>query len=291
MTLDRSSRPYALITLTAFLTLTALTGACAEGLSLDHAPTPAPEAPSSAASSESLDPEAIQALSDDEACQAASAHLAACLGLAQVEAQPVCDPASARESLAASCQALASGPQGKGDLFGWTTQRLEALACSMGWDYYCDPLSCQAPEGVTTCQQLRGLQGCQECAYYTCMERQLDMTCGPRGYFEGYGQKYCQRFSAITAQKMSPRGQQWVKDVRGCLMDELALIAQGRHTCAQVKQRAFDSHPRCYVQTGLCELGPGDWLHIVNTIAPWDNDLRQVVVSGIGCLQRWVSGR
>lgn len=37
-------------------------------------------------------------------------------------------------------------------------------------------------------------------------------------------------------------------------------------TCASVKQFGFDSHPGCYVQSGVCTLHPFDWAQIVWTV-------------------------
>jgi hypothetical protein len=51
----------------------------------------------------------------------------------------------------------------------------------------------------------------------------------------------------------------------------------------RVKSMAFDSHPGCYVTSGLCFLSPGDWSVIFKTIDPWDNDLVQVLVTAVYC--------
>ncbi len=78
-----------------------------------------------------------------------------------------------------------------------------------------------------------------------------------------------------------------MQGVRDCLMTEMEDILPSAEGCSDVKQQAFDSHPTCYVESGLCSLPPTDWFLIFATIAPWDNDLRQVVVSGVSCLREW----
>src|SRR5207248_10941174 len=50
-----------------------------------------------------------------------------------------------------------------------------------------------------------------------------------------------------------------------------------------VKTMAFNSHPGCYVTSGLCFLSPDDWALIWATIDSRDNDLKQVLVTAVYC--------
>ena len=47
---------------------------------------------------------------------------------------------------------------------------------------------------------------------------------------------------------------------------------------------AFDSHPDCYVRSGVCFLDPNELLMILNVIDPQDNDLKQVLVTAVDCV-------
>ena len=65
------------------------------------------------------------------------------------------------------------------------------------------------------------------CTFYrNCLEARYH--CGPSGYPIGYGEHYCQAFTAAG--------------------------------------KAFSSHADCYVGSGLCTLSPKDWLVIVETV-------------------------
>lgn len=61
-----------------------------------------------------------------------------------------------------------------------------------------------------------------------------------------------------------------------------------RVPCGEVYRRAIASHARCFTGAGICSLPVSDWLWILVTIAHWDNDLRQVVETGVVCISRWL---
>ncbi|KAL4477720.1 hypothetical protein ABPG74_002870 [Tetrahymena malaccensis] len=89
--------------------------------------------------------------------------------------------------------------------------------------------------------------------YVNCLEDQFH--CGPKGYPEGYGFKYCSRF-VEKYDKFSPAGQKWIDGTLTCLKQSLkdSLVNTDNKTCKDVNKIAFDSHPRCYVENGFCEL-------------------------------------
>ena len=225
----------------------------------------------------------------EELCEGASLHLQNCFQLDT----PVkginlaCDSEMAEWITEASCDEL----QGVTPMHGWYGffDWFEQSACNLGWAYYCTPEGCAQDEPLDSCSEYESFNDCQMCEMYSCLESEHDLDCGQRGYFRGYGKKYCERFSAITGEFMSDAGRLWLADVRECLLGEVERILEKTSACSGIRQEAFDSHPQCYIDSGLCSLPPGDWAHIVATISPWDNDLKQVILSGAGCLQEWTN--
>lgn len=61
-------------------------------------------------------------------------------------------------------------------------------------------------------------------------------------------------------------------------------------TCPALKDTAFGSHPHCYVSSGVCTLGPSDWLVIIETVSPKDlfggvDNLKAVLETVGGCTE------
>ena len=164
---------------------------------------------------------------------------------------------------------------------------LDALGCRLGWSYMCPVVGCDEEVEVDSCNDYQNIEDCRACQYYPCQEGETGHACGENGYFQGYGQKYCARFTQKTYPNMTKAGQAWLREVRSCLMGAIGDITEDPLTCGEVRTAAFDSHPSCYVLSGLCSLPPHDWFQILATISPWDNDLKQVILSGAGCLREW----
>ena len=59
-------------------------------------------------------------------------------------------------------------------------------------------------------------------------------------------------------------------DTMECLQKTLVPEATGglgaAQTCAALQEKAFDSHPNCYIDSGLCSLGIWEWSKIVRII-------------------------
>lgn len=76
-----------------------------------------------------------------------------------------------------------------------------------------------------------------------------------------------------------------------CLQDALVPYATTESTtCSALKDTAFASHPHCYVASGVCTLGPSDWLVIVETVSPKDlfggvENLKAVLETMDGCAE------
>ncbi|KAF9267522.1 hypothetical protein L218DRAFT_822519, partial [Marasmius fiardii PR-910] len=113
------------------------------------------------------------------------------------------------------------------------------------------------------------------CSFYsTCLEPHFH--CGPTGYPLDYGDHYCNKFSSPSnLHKFTPKGQQWMWKTMLCLQTALIPELQvavpssesGRlEVCNELKDTAFDSHPRCYISSGVCELTIKDWVTILQVV-------------------------
>ena len=122
-----------------------------------------------------------------------------------------------------------------------------------------------APAPVDACAQPKR----DTCTFYPdCLESKYE--CGSDGYPLGYGLKYCHAFTAAK-DRLDSKGKQWVSDTMLCLQTALVPYATTETTtCSALKSTAFASHPDCYVNSGVCTLGPADWLVIVETVDPKD---------------------
>lgn len=87
------------------------------------------------------------------------------------------------------------------------------------------------------------------CGYYSqCLEAQHQ--CGLQGYGLGYGHKYCYRFKDINF--TSNAGRIWRDETLVCLQQEISrqLLLNPKMSCTQIEDFAFDSHSRCYLNSG-----------------------------------------
>jgi len=130
-----------------------------------------------------------------------------------------------------------------------------------------------------------------QCSFYEdCLETQYH--CGPNGYPIGYGLKYCEKFK-LAHSTLSTQGQSWMMNTMKCL--QYALVIEGTggvgavKTCNQLKNKAFDSHARCYLENGLCNLPPSDWKAIVDIVSlktmfsSW-KAMKETLEAAKGCL-------
>lgn len=130
------------------------------------------------------------------------------------------------------------------------------------------------------------------CTFYpNCLEPVY--RCGPEGYPIGYGLKYCRAFTGAKG-ALSSRGDKWVTDTMLCLQRALVPFASpaGKLSggCSALQSRAIATHPDCYVNSGVCTLGPADWTVIVRTVAPKNlfgslDNLKAVLKTVGGCAE------
>lgn len=130
--------------------------------------------------------------------------------------------------------------------------------------------------------------------YEKCLETKYQ--CGAEGYPVGYGGRFCRLFQKLQPDLSGP-GQQWITDTMICLQRELIPEATGRRksNCKRIAKKALDSHVKCYVQNGFCDIKE-DYEKIGalikdNTVetrkSKWDGRLFLSKV-GMGCVVRGV---
>ena len=125
------------------------------------------------------------------------------------------------------------------------------------------------------------------CKFYECREINNECKCGDKGYYIGYGYKYCKRFNEITRFKLSSPGRRWVERTTRCLQEYLDKRVPWNTPCEKVRKMAFDSHPGCYVKSGLCSLSPIDWWHIFKTVDSSDFEMKQAIITASYCFGKW----
>ena len=92
------------------------------------------------------------------------------------------------------------------------------------------------------------------CDYYVCAEQHDP--CGPKGYWMGWGHRFCQKFLDKEDQ-FSFEAAQWLRENRNCLQARAEEITE-RSQCSGIRKGAMESHVACYVDTGFCELSLSD---------------------------------
>ncbi|CAF4240627.1 unnamed protein product, partial [Adineta steineri] len=62
-------------------------------------------------------------------------------------------------------------------------------------------------------------------------------------------------------------GQRWIWDTMNCLQKTLVSpLKNCENNCSILRKTAFDSHPGCYVKSGVCELPAFDWITIASIV-------------------------
>jgi len=79
-----------------------------------------------------------------------------------------------------------------------------------------------------------------------------------KGYPLGFAYHYCSSFTKYSIKYSEPI-QKWVKDVKVFLKRSLLgyykeSINNNNYDCNGLKKLAFDSHPKCYFDSGICQL-------------------------------------
>ncbi|KAK0644287.1 hypothetical protein B0T16DRAFT_513668 [Cercophora newfieldiana] len=157
-------------------------------------------------------------------------------------------------------------------------------------DLTCDQCgSCETCPGDPMCQAMCKEPPLQSCAFYSeCAEATL--RCGGGGYPLRYGRKNCLAFQSDLA-KYSAAGQTFIWNTMHCLQVALRDAINCDSTCGQVNDAAFDSHPTCYVNSGFCDLPPGDVWQLIKTVnmdLVGTQSIKQILQTGGACVSQIV---
>lgn len=102
------------------------------------------------------------------------------------------------------------------------------------------------------------------CDYYLCREEiQL---CGTKGYFLGFGYRYCKRSEDELSPKMSTQGQKWISDVATCLQRSTDKIPYDDN-CTDTFKTSISNHQSCYEEAHFCDLTKKDQLNIIKMVS------------------------
>lgn len=109
------------------------------------------------------------------------------------------------------------------------------------------------------------------CTFYKTFSEPVDCRdYDKQSYTRTYGLKYCSAFLSKD-NDWSLELKNWRKKTSVCLQEMLRdnpkRIAPG---CDQLLEFAFDTHPICYKQAGICDLSPSDQLQILATVSVED---------------------
>ena len=139
-----------------------------------------------------------------------------------------------------------------------------------------DSISSETCDTCGDCQECKSDPMCEtncqnpplrSCFFYTnCMENKVP--CGQSGYAIGYGSKFCNKF-VRNINFFSSSGQTWMYATMNCLQKALVSpLQQCDKTCSELRTLAFDSHPSCYVTSGvgICNLPYSDWFGVVRVV-------------------------
>lgn len=135
----------------------------------------------------------------------------------------------------------------------------------------------------------------QKCDFYSCAaqaanDQKVCDLADKQSYFLNYGEKYCKRFSSRTEKSLSAEGRGWLNRTLACLQSSIVEGCNQKKECANcgtIRKLAFDTHPYCYVSSGLCKLSLKDQIEVAKTVDANDffsiESLAQVSVVGADC--------
>lgn len=102
-----------------------------------------------------------------------------------------------------------------------------------------------------------------DCEYYLCLEK--NKQCGSYGYPQNFGFKYCSIYEKYVFPRMTDLGQQWLSDVKRCLIRKIDEFPQ-EQTCGQLKHNAIQSHYECYYEANFCKLNKREKFLVIKTV-------------------------
>jgi hypothetical protein len=127
----------------------------------------------------------------------------------------------------------------------------------------------------SACEHLK-----DDCEYYSCLSHLKH--CSDLSYPENFGKRYCLRY-ADRMSSFSETGKNWIQSVKKCLIREMEGF-ESKLSCPGLRNRAFQSHVTCYVESGFCGLSFHDKKQILRTIWPSIRNV-QILANGINVLR------
>ena len=114
------------------------------------------------------------------------------------------------------------------------------------------------------------------CEYYQVLEDRFHCE-RDTPYLIQYAKHYCLKFKERKS-RWSPAMKSWVENTTSCLQSELARHVDEFNACHDIREFGYNSHMRCYVDSGFCKLNAWQRLKIIRTVS-------------IGDLLRYSAGR
>lgn len=135
----------------------------------------------------------------------------------------------------------------------------------------------------------------QSCQFYERAEESVH--CKEKGsdYLLGYGKHFCEEFKRkLPEWKERVRLKEWTESVGICLQEMMYDNRKKRISpCNQLEEFAFDAHPVCYKQYGVCKLSTKDLLSILNVVKGVHmftrRSMAQIDNVILACLDEWIS--
>lgn len=155
------------------------------------------------------------------------------------------------------------------------------------------PVTTPSP-ALTACRSPTG----DSCSWYRdCLNRFIPCPQSSSDeYALNYGNNYCTKYENNLS-KFSSKAQKWIGKVKKCLQLALKQYIGNDISCGNLKVEAFDSHTKCYVDSGFCELPLSDYVEITklvgNALIPFSGGAWRTSLNGgstlISCAARYAS--
>ena len=131
--------------------------------------------------------------------------------------------------------------------------------------------------------------------YQDCLDK-YNPCYGSDEYAISYGYHYCNQYT-MNLYRFSSRAQDWIRKTKRCLQLALKSYVGTSISCSALKKAAFDSHTKCYVDNGFCDLSTSDYKEITklvgNALIPFSGSAWLTSVNGgstlYSCSRRYAS--
>lgn len=122
------------------------------------------------------------------------------------------------------------------------------------------------------------------CDFYEKAENEVKCSKEGCSYLKEYGFYYCNQFND-QSKNWSPEAKRWVDDTGLCLQEMIYDNRTKRiKPCTQMEEFAFDAHPICYRQYGVCSLSFSDKVKILRVVRAVDTLTRRSLVQVLNVL-------